>query len=62
MGIINSIFLVCISAVLLWLLYSSIKHRPELFSAQNLNKSFFTMGILSIFLIAIVGFAIFLVR
>ena len=57
MGIINSILLVCISGVLLWLLYNAIKNKPELFTSQNLNKSFFTMGILCLILIAIVGFA-----
>ncbi len=56
MVIINSIFLVGISAILLWLLYSAVKNRPELFSSKNLNKSFFTMGVLFIILIVVISF------
>ncbi len=56
MVIINSIFLVGISAILLWLLYSAVKNRPELFSYKNLNKSFFTMGVLFIILIVVISF------
>ena len=37
---------------------SYIKHKPELFTAQNLNKSFFTMGVLTVILIVIIGFVV----
>ena len=53
----NSIVLVILSIVLLWVLYSSIKNKPEAFSAKNLNKSFFIMGIIAIILIIVIGFA-----
>jgi len=58
MGIVNSILLICTSVILLWSLYRTIKHKPELFTAQNLNKSFFTMGVLTVILIVIIGFVV----
>jgi len=58
MGIVNSILLICTSVILLWSLYRTIKHKPELFTAQKLNKSFFTMGVLTVILIVIIGFVV----
>jgi hypothetical protein len=62
MGIINALIMAIISALLLWLLYSTIKNKPELFSAGNINKSFFTMGVLAIILIAVIGLTIMLLN
>jgi hypothetical protein len=41
-----------------FLTYSSIKQNPSMFSAFSLNKSFKTMGILALILIAFVTFLI----
>lgn len=56
MGIINNMIAAAVSALVLWLLYNTIKHRSDLFTSQKLNQSFFTMGILFIILIVIIGF------
>lgn len=48
--------------VLLFILYQNIKGNPEAFSLMNLNKSFTTLGILALLLIAIVGFAIMMLK
>ncbi|MCR9191424.1 MAG: hypothetical protein NXI01_02040 [Gammaproteobacteria bacterium] len=45
-----------------WLLYRTIKSRPEQFSRENLNKSFATMGILAIALIVFVALLVLLVN
>ncbi len=58
----NSIVLVILSIVLLWVLYSSIKNKPEAFSAKNLNKSFFTMGVLAVILIIVIGLAVIMLK
>jgi uncharacterized membrane protein required for colicin V production len=58
MGIINTMIAAVVSALILWGLYNTIRQRSELFTPQNLNKSFFTMGILFVILITIVGFAV----
>ncbi|STX50002.1 Uncharacterised protein [Legionella busanensis] len=50
------------AGLIIWFMYRSIKSRPDLFSRDNLNKSFFTMGILAIILIAFVGLLILMVR
>ena len=47
-----------ITGLLLWLLYGAVKHKPQLFAAENLSKSFFTMGILAVALIIIIGLAV----
>lgn len=55
LGIIGAVLVV-------WIMYRSVKQRPELFSRDNLNKSFYSMGILALVLIAFVGLLIFMLR
>lgn len=38
-----------------WILYRSIKSRPDVFSKENLSKSFFSMGVLGVILIGFVA-------
>ncbi|OGT06954.1 MAG: hypothetical protein A2X78_00620 [Gammaproteobacteria bacterium GWE2_37_16] len=45
-----------------WYLYNYIRHNPEAFSSANLNKSIFSLGVLALFLIAIVTVLVLLVR
>lgn len=47
---------------LLWWLFSYIKCNPKALSAVNLNKSFFTMGVLALCLIAFIGAVIYFLR
>jgi len=49
-------------ALLLWMLYRGIKNNPSAFSKENLNKSFLTMGVLGLILIAVVSFAVIMLR
>lgn len=49
-------------ALLLWMVYRSVKHNPAAYSKENLSKSFFTMGILAIALIAFVYVLVLLVK
>ena len=39
-----------------WFLYLKIKHRPELFHANVLQSASFTLGLLAVFLMAVIGF------
>lgn len=50
------------AGLIAYLLYRTIKGRPELFSKENLNKSFYTLGILGLILIAFVAFLILMLR
>lgn len=56
------IFGLLAAGLIVWLLYRSIKGRPEQFSRENLSKSFSTMGGLALVLIAFVAFLVFLLR
>lgn len=56
-------FLYIIGAIaLLWLVYRSIRHSPELYSKQNLAKSTYTLGLLAVGLIAVVWILVLLLR
>lgn len=55
LGIIGAILIV-------FFLYQSIKNRPEQFTKENLSKSFFTMGILALGLIAFVALLVFITK
>ena len=47
---------------MVWLMVRTIKSHPELFSKNALNKSFYTMGILALVLIVVVGLCIIFLR
>lgn len=55
LGIIGAVLIV-------FVLYQSIKNRPQQFSKENLSKSFFSMGILAIGLIVFVGLLVLITR
>lgn len=50
------------AALIVWILYRGIKGRPELFSRENMNKSFSSMGLLALFLIGFVALLVFFLR
>ncbi len=50
------------AAMIVWIIYRNIKGRPEQFSRENLSKSFSTMGILALLLIAFVVVLVYLAR
>ena len=50
------------AGLIIWYLYRTIKGRPELFSRENLSKSFGTMGFLGLMLIAFVAFLVLVLR
>lgn len=45
-----------------WMLYKSIKAQPEAFSKEKMGKSFYTVGWLILFLIAVVAIMVMFVR
>ena len=50
------------AGLIVWVIYRAIKGRPELFSRSNLSKSFFSMGVLAMVLIAFVALLVLMVR
>jgi putative copper export protein len=50
------------AGLIVWILYRTIKNRPEQFSRENMNKSFSSMGLLAIALIAFVALLVALLR
>jgi hypothetical protein len=45
-----------------WVLYRTVKNKPEQFSRENLKKSFSSMGFLALILIAFVSFLVLITR
>lgn len=50
------------AALIVWVLYRTIKGRPEQFTRANLAKSFSSMGILALLLIGFVGLLVLMLR
>lgn len=50
------------AGLIIYFLYNRIKKNPEMFSKEQLNKSFLTMGVLAIGLIAFVALLILMLR
>ncbi len=48
--------------LLLFILYRGIKGQPQAFSRENLGKSFTTLGMLALILIALIAFAVLVLR
>lgn len=48
--------------LIVFVLYQNIKNRPDQFTKENLSKSFFTMGVLGLGLIAFVALLVFITR
>ena len=55
LGIIGAILII-------WVLYRTIKGRPDQFSKENMSKSFFSMGVLALILIVFVALLIMFLR
>ncbi|NKB46883.1 MAG: hypothetical protein GKR77_03770 [Legionellales bacterium] len=53
---------ILIAGLMVWLLFRYAKSNPQAFSKENLSKSFFTMGVLAILLIAFIGLCILLLN
>lgn len=45
-----------------WRIFQSIKSQPEAFSKEKMGKSFYTFGLLTLFLIAVVAIMVMFVR
>ena len=54
--------LIAISIFFIWQLFTYFRAHPEAFSKENLNSSFFTLGILALFLIGFVAILVFIVK
>lgn len=50
------------AGLIVWVIYRNIKGRPEQFSRANVMKSFSSMGMLALILIAFVALLIVLTR
>ena len=50
------------SGLLIWLLFRAVKSSPDAFSKENMGKSFTTLGILALLLIAVIGFVVMMLR
>lgn len=62
MGVFSSFILGIAGFGAVFLLYRAIKHQPEIFAKEKLNKSFSTMGVLALVLIGIIGLVVVLLR
>lgn len=54
--------LIVISIFFIWQLFVYFRSHPESFSVANLNRSFFTLGILTLLLIGFVALLVFVVK
>ncbi|EKD77676.1 MAG: hypothetical protein ACD_42C00232G0002 [uncultured bacterium] len=50
------------AVALVWFAYRMIRGNPQLFSKENLEKSFFSMGILALGLIVFIALLVFLLK
>ena len=58
----GKILVILLAAFFLWWIIGYFKTHPKSFSAKNLNRSFFTMGILALILIVFIALCVILLR
>jgi hypothetical protein len=56
------ILIILLAAFFLWWIIGYFKANPKAFSGKNLNRSFFTMGILALILIALIFLCVMFLR
>jgi hypothetical protein len=62
MNTIIQISLAVICLFIIWRIYGTMKANPNLFSKENLSKSFATAGVLALILIGFVVVLVFLLK
>lgn len=58
----TTVLLLIGATLLLWFMIRTIRTNPQAFSKENLSKSFFTIGILALLIIAVIVVCIMLLR
>ena len=58
----TQIGLIIFGLVMVWIFYGEIKTNKSAFSAKNINKSAYTMGLLSLGLIGFIAACIYILR
>jgi hypothetical protein len=58
----TQLFFVILAIFIGWLIYRTLRNNPQAFSKVNLSKSFYTLGILALALIAFVAILVMLLR
>jgi uncharacterized membrane protein YjgN (DUF898 family) len=56
------LFLILLMVFIGWLIYRNIKYNPQAFSKENLGKSFYTLGLLALALIAFIALLVILLK
>ena len=62
MGFWSSIILLAGVGLLIWLTINTVRQHPKSFSASNLSKSFYTVGILTLIIIILIAFCIMILK
>lgn len=62
METLGQILLILGAGLVVWFLVRTIRSNPAVFSKEMFSKSFYTMGILAIVLIAFIAVCIFILR
>ncbi|MGQ3890894.1 hypothetical protein [Legionella sp. CNM-4043-24] len=50
------------AGLIVWYTYRTVKNRPDLFSRENLSKSFSTLGVLALILIVFIAILALILR
>lgn len=56
------LFLILLTVFIGWLIYRNIRYNPQAFSKENLGKSFYTLGLLALALIAFIALLVVLLK
>lgn len=57
-----SLLYLAISALLIWSIIRIYKQNPQIFSKENISKSFTTVGLLALMIIAVVVLAVLILK
>lgn len=58
----SALIFIVAAALLVWVAITMIKRNPNLFSKENMGKSIYTLGLLTLMIIAIIAFCVMALR
>ena len=62
MGTLSKILFIVLAIFIIWQLFAVIRRNPQMFSKDNLGRSFFTLGILALILIGFIALLVYFVK
>ena len=60
--ILNQLLAILAGILVIWLTIRMVRYNPQVFNRESISRSFFTIGVLTLFLIGFIALCVWLLR